>query len=173
MQKAKITECHHIKSQLSAYFDNELSAWKRPIFHWHIKRCEGCSKIYTEIQQTHALLHSIESVKVSDRFLSTVMSQVNSMTTQKEKKSWIHRLGSGIEGLQSWMRKNIRVYNSYYIGGFFVGVFLMVGVTLYSPQINKLNLFSQFDSESIKQQERLVAFEVFIQEQPKRTLKLP
>ena len=56
--------------------------------------------------------------------------------------------------------------------GFFVGVFMMVGVTLYTPKIEKLNLLLPFNTKTVKQQERLVAFEVIIQPEPKRTLKI-
>ena len=49
---------------------------------------------------------------------------------------------------------------------------MMVGVTLYSPKIDELNLFSRLNTKSIDNQERLVAFEVILQPEPKRTLKI-
>lgn len=173
MQKVKINECHNIESQLSAYIDQALPSWQRHIFQWHLKRCSNCRTKYTELQRTHTLLSNIEPVKASDSFLSNVMVDVASANTmRKENRSLINRLSVLIDKFQIWMRGNIRAYNSYYILGFFVSVFLMVGVTLYSPKIEELNLFSQFNTKSINSQERLVAFEVILQPEPKRTLKI-
>ncbi len=174
MLKSKMVDCQNLQTQLSAYFDNELQSWKRLIIKWHIKHCAECSKKYTDIQQTHTLLNSVESVRTSDDFLSNVMSRANAINIyQKERLSLFNRLGSIVEGLQVWMRGNIRAYNPFYMGGFIVGVILMLGVTLYSPKIDKLNIFSEYKTQSINtQQERLVAFEVIMQQEPKRTLKI-
>ncbi len=173
MQKVKINECHNIESQLSAYIDRELPSWKIHIFQWHLKRCSNCRTKYTELEQTHTLLSNIEPVKASDSFLSNVMVDVTSANTMhKENRSVINRLSVLFDKVQIWMRGNIRAYNSYYILGFFVGVFLMVGVTLYSPKIEDFNRFTLFNTKSMKEQERLVAFEVILQPEPKRTLKI-
>ena len=169
-----MVDCQNLQTQLSAYFDNELQSWKKLIIKWHIKHCAECSKKYTDIQQTHTLLNSVESVRTSDDFLSNVMSRANAINSyQKERLSLFNRLGSIVEELQERMRDNIRTYNPLYISGFFVGVILMIGVTLYSPKIEKLILLSQNKSQSIQtKQERLVAFEVIMQQEPKRTLKI-
>ena len=172
MQKVKINECHNIESLLSAYIDQALPSWKVHIIRWHLKRCSKCSTEFTELQQTHTLLRNIEQVKASDSFLSNVMLNVTSMNTmQKENRSLLNRLSIQFDKFQIWMRTNIRTYNSYYIMGFFVGVFMMIGITLYSPKIEELSLFSQFNTKSIDKQERLVAFEVILQPEPKRNLK--
>lgn len=173
MQKVNDNECHNIESQLSAYIDQALPSWQRHIFRWHLKRCSNCRTKYIELQRTHTLLSNIEPVKASDSFLSNVMADVTSANTiHRENRSLINRLSILVDKFQMWMRGNIRAYNSYYILGFFVGVFLMVGVTLYSPKIEELNLFSQFNTKTINNQERLVAFEVILQPEPKRTLKI-
>jgi len=174
MPKSKMVDCQNLQTQLSAYFDNELQSWKRLLIKWHLKRCTECSKKYTDLHQTHTLLNSIEQVRCSDDFLSNIMARANSINIhQKERLSLFKRFGSFVEGIQVWVRGNIRAYNPLYIGGFIVGVIMMLGVTLYPPKIDKLNLFTQSDNQSIqKHQERLVAFEVILQQQPKRTLKI-
>lgn len=173
MKKGNNYECENIQSQLSAYYDKELPTWKRHILRWHLKRCNICQMKYNELHQTQDFLHSAEPVKASDDFLTNVLSRVNSMNKKhKENYSLINRIVSFVDGVQTWMRGNIRSYNSYYILGFFVGVFMMLGVTLYPPKIEKFDLLTQSSTNSIKQQERLVAFEVIVQPQPKRTLKI-
>ncbi len=169
-----MVDCQNLQKQLSTYFDNELQSWKSLLIKWHIKHCTECSKKYTDIQQTHTLLNSVEAIRTSDDFLSNVMSRANAINSyQKERLSLFNRLGSIVEGLQERMRGNIRTYNPLYISGFFVGVILMIGVTLYSPKIDKLNMFSEYKNQPINtQQERLVAFEVIMQQEPKRTLKI-
>ena len=171
MPKVKINECNNIQGQLSAYYDRELASWKYHIVRWHLKRCSVCNSNYAELQRTQTFLHNVEPVTASESLLTNVMSRVNSMNlVHKERRSLFNRFSSFIERFQGWMRGNIRTYNSYYILGFFVGVFMMIGVTLYSPQIEKINLLSNSNDNSINNQERLVAFEVILQ--PKRTLKI-
>lgn len=173
MQKVNIKECLNIESQLSAYIDNALPSWKRHIFRWHLKRCSNCSRRYNELHQTHTLLKDVDHVKASESFLSNVMANVSLMNTRhKEKRPIMNYLSNLVDKFQIWMRTNIRTYNSYYILVFFVGVFMMVGVTLYSPKIDEISLYSQFNTDSINNQERLVAFEVILQPEPKRTLKI-
>ncbi len=173
MSKVKINECNNIQAQLSAYYDRELPAWKYHIIRWHLKRCSECNANYAELQRTQTFLNNVEPVKATESLLTSVMSSVNSLNAvHKERRSLVNRLSSFVERFQGWMRGNIRTYNSYYILGFFVGVFMMIGVTLYSPQIDKINLLSQNNDKSINKQERLVAFEVILQPEPKRTLKI-
>ena len=173
MLKAKRNECDNIQTQLSAYFDGEVSSWKQHLIRWHLKRCSECNKKYDELQYTQTFLMNVEPVKATESLLSNVMSRVTSINTiEKVNRSLINRLSLFVEKIQVWMRGNIQTYNSYYIMGFFVGVFMMIGATLYSPKIEKLNLLSQFDAQSINKQERLVAFEVILQPEPKRTLKI-
>ena len=173
MPKVKMNECNNIQAQLSVYYDRELPSWKNHIIGWHLKRCSECNSNFAELQRTQTFLYNVEPVKATESLLTNVMSRVNSMNTDhKERRSLFNRLSSFVERFQGWMRGNIRAYNSYYILGFFVGVFMMVGVTLYSPKIEELNQFSQFNTKSIKEQERLVAFEVILQPAPKRTLKI-
>jgi hypothetical protein len=94
-------------------------------------------------------------------------------TTQKVRKSSFNRLGSFIENMKVWMQGNIRAYNPFYMVGFMFGVFMMIGVTLYSPRIEKLNPFTQYSSKSSKiQQEKFISFEVIEQQEPKRPLKI-
>ena len=173
MQNGNNYECENIQTQLSAYYDKELPSWKRHIVRWHLKRCAKCEIKYKELNQTQDFLHSTEPIKASDAFLSHVMSRVNLIkNVEKDNRSLINRFVSFVDRLQVGLRGNIRSYNSYYIIGFFVGVFMMLGVTLYTPKIEKLNLLLPFNTKTVKQQERLVAFEVIIQPEPKRTLKI-
>lgn len=173
MLKAKFNECNNIQTQLSPYFDKELPPWKNHIVRWHLNRCSECNAKYAEIQQTMTFLHNAEPVKASDSMITNVMSRVYSMNaSQKEKRSIMHRLSTFVEKFQVWMRGNIQTYNSYYVLGFFVGIFMMIGATLYSPQLEKINPLSQHNDKSINKQERLVAFEVILQPEPKRTLKI-
>lgn len=174
MLKSKMVECQNIQTQLSPYIDDELQSWKRHIIKWHLKRCSHCNKQYIDLQQTHTLLNTVEPVKTSDSFLSDVISQAHVMNiNQKDKRSLLNRFVSVVDGLQIWIRGNIRTYNPFYIGSFIVGVILMLGVTLYSPKIDKLNMYSKYRTQSINtHQERLVAFEVILHNEPKRTLKI-
>lgn len=173
MTKVKINECNNLQNQLSAYFDSELPSWKQHLIRWHLKRCSECNKKYVELQHTQTFLMNLEPVKASDSLLTNVMSHVASIKTiEKVNRSLTNRLSLFVEKIQAWMRGHIRTYNSYYILGFFVGVFMMIGVSLYSPKIQKLDLISQFNAKSINKKERLVAFEVILQPEPKRTLKI-
>lgn len=173
MPKTKRNECINIQSQLSSYLDKELPSWKYHIVRWHLNRCSACNTKYIELQRAMTFMHNVEPIKASDSLITDVMLRVNSMhLNQIEKRSIIYRLSSFVEKFQGWMRGNIRTYNSYYILGFFVGVFMMIGVTLYSPQIEKINILSQYNGTTVSKQERLVAFEVILQPEPKRTLKI-
>ena len=174
MPESKIYDCQNYQTQLSAYFDNEFPSWKRHIIKWHLKRCPNCSDRYATLKRMDSLLHFVEPVKASDTFLSSVMSRVTTMqTTQKVHKSSFNRLGSFIKNMKVWMRGNIRAYNPFYMVGFIFGVFMMIGVTLYSPRIEKLNPFTQYSSKSSKvQQEKFISFEVIEQQEPKRPLKI-
>lgn len=174
MKKYKISECKNVQTQLSAYFDHEMPTWKRHLIRWHLKQCKDCSARVKAIEQTHKLLHLAEPVEASDTFLSTVMSRATTLkTTQKAQQSIFNRFGSFVEGLQMRMRGNIRAYNLVYMFGLIFAVFTMIGVTLYSPRIDRLNPFTQFSSKSSEvQQERLISFEVIPQQEPKRSLKI-
>ena len=146
---------------------------KRHLIRWHLKQCPDCSYRAKAIKQTDKLLRFVEPVKASDTFLSSVMSRATTMkATQKTRQSVFNRLGTFVEGLQMWMRGNIRAYNLVYMFGLIFCVFTMIGVTLYSPRIEKLNPFTQFRSKSEVQQERLISFEVILQQEPKRSLKI-
>lgn len=174
MPKFKTNECENVHTQLSAYFDNQIPMWKRSLIRRHLNQCPDCASRSAAIQQTDKLLRFVEPVEASDTFLSDVISHATAMkTSQKARQSIFNRLGSRIEGWQVWMRTNIRVYNPVYMCGFIFGVFIMVGATLYSPRIDKLNLFSQFRSKSLEvQKEKFIAFDVILEQEPKRSLKI-
>lgn len=151
-----------------------MPTWKRHLIRWHLKRCPDCRLRAKAIEQTDKLLRFVEPVKASDTFLSSVMSRATTMkVTQKARQSIFNRLGHLVEGLQTWMRGNIRAYNLVYMFGLIFCVFTMIGVTLYSPRIQKLNPFTHISSKSSEvQQEKLISFEVILQEEPKRSLKI-
>jgi predicted anti-sigma-YlaC factor YlaD len=174
MPKYKTNECENVQTQLSAYFDNQIPTWKRHLIRWHLKRCSVCKTQAKTIEQTDKLLRFVEPVKASNTFLSDVMLQASAMkTSQKTHQSLFNRFGSFVESLQVWTRNNIRAYNPIYMFGLIFGVFMMIGVTLYSPRMEKLNPFPQFSSKSPEdQQERLISFEVILQQEPKRSLKI-
>ncbi|RKU06967.1 hypothetical protein C6501_18055 [Candidatus Poribacteria bacterium] len=174
MLKYEINECKNVQAQLSTYFDNEVPTWKRHLIRWHLKQCPDCRCRAEAIEQTDKLLRFVEPVKASDTFLSSVMLRATTIkVTQKTHRSIFNRLGCFVESLQMWMRGNIRSYNLVYTFGLIFCVFTMIGVTLYSPRIEKLNPFPQFRSKSPNiQQERFISFEVILQEEPKRSLKI-
>ena len=174
MPKYKINECKNVQTQLSAYFDNEIPTWKQHLIRWHLKQCPDCKHRAKGIEQTDKLLRFVEPVKASDTFLSTVMSRVTTMkTTQKVHQSLFNRLGVLVDGFQLWIRSNIRTYNLVYMFGLIFCIITMIGVTLYSPRIEKLNLFPQLSSKpSETQQERLISFEVILLPEPKRSFKI-
>ena len=174
MLKYKRNECKNVQAQLSAYFDNEVPTWKRHLIRWHLKQCPDCSSRAKAIEQTDKLLCFVEPVKASDTFLSSVLLGATTIkATQKTHQSIFNRLGCFVENLQMWMRGNIRSYNLVYMFGLIFCIFTMIGVTLYSPRIEKLNPFPQFRSKTSEiQQERLISFEVILQQEPKRSLKI-
>ena len=173
MRKYRTDECENIRTQLSAYYDNQMPTWKRYPVRRHLKQCSACSAQVVTIKQTDKLLRLAEPVEASDNFLSAVMSRATTLhTSQKTHRSPLHRIGISIENLQAWIRSNVRTYDIVYMFGLIFAVFLMVGVTLYSPRIERLNPFTHFSSKSAEiQQERVISFEVILQEKPKPKIR--
>ena len=174
MPKFKTAECENVHTQLTAYFDNQIPMWKRHLMQQHLNRCPDCASRSVAIQQTDKLLRFIEPVKASDTFLSDVMLQASKIKSSKQThRSLLNRFGFCVENLKMWIRSHIRAYNPVYMFGLIFGVFTMIAVTLYSPRIEKFDLFPQFHSKTSEvQQERFIAFEVILQQEPKRSLKI-
>lgn len=170
MPKYNSSECQDIQIQLSAYFDKQIPTWKRYMVQRHLKQCTECRSQLNTIEQTDKLLHYLEPVQSSDNFFLDVISGVTTMNaSQKTHLSAIGRLSDGIEKIQDWVRGNIQTYTLTYIFALIFGVFTMIGVTLYSPTIEKYNPYNQYSSKSQNQQETLISFEVISeQKHPRR-----
>ncbi|RKU26171.1 hypothetical protein C6497_14040 [Candidatus Poribacteria bacterium] len=173
MLKSNNNECKSIQNDLSAYLDKEIAPWKQLRIQRHLKQCSVCSSQVNILQNTNRTLCFIEPIKASENFIDAVMSKANTQNIyNKEKAEGANRILNIINGLQLWLRSNISVSNPVFMFSFIFGLFIMIGVTLYSPQIEKLNLFTNFNSQSIdNSQDRLISFEVITQKEPKRTLK--
>lgn len=174
MLKYNSHECKTIHSELSAYLDNEIPLWKEHVIRRHLKQCPDCASQVKVILQTERTLRFVAPITASETFLSEVLSKANRMNSSvKTKRLFYHSIGSLFEGIRQWMRGNIHVFNPVFMFGVIFGVFIMIGATLYSPRIEKLNLFTHFSSKSTEvEQERLISFEVISQKSPKRTLKI-
>lgn len=174
MIKSNTDECKSIQTNLSAYLDKELAHWMRLRIQKHLNQCPTCSSQVKLMQHTDNTLRFLEPIKASDNFIDAVMSKVNTVNIRpKVKPVASNRIVSIINSLQFWYRNNISVSNPVFMFSFIFGLFIMIGATLYSPRIEKLNLFTNFNSQSIDNpQERLISLEVITQKEPKRTLKI-
>lgn len=173
MLKSNTNECKSIKTNLSAYLDKELAHWKKLRIQRHLKQCSDCSSQVKIIQHTDNTLRFIEPIKASENFIDAVMSKANKFHFHPKVKAVAsNRFVSITNGIQLWFRSNISVSNPVFMFSFIFGLFIMIGATLYSPRIEKLNLFTNLNSQAIDNpQERLISFEVITQKEPKRTLK--
>lgn len=173
MLKYNNNECKAIQTDLSAYLDREIARWKRLRIHRHLKQCSDCSSQAKILQNTNRTLQFIEPIKASENFIDAVMSKANTQNIHHKEKTVVsNRILCIINDLQQWFRSNISVSNPVFMFSFIFGLFIMIGATLYSPQIEKLNIFTNFNTQSIDNtQERLISFEVITQKEPKRTLK--
>lgn len=173
MLKSNTNECKSIQTNLSAYLDKELAHWKRLRIQRHLKQCPDCLSQVKLMQHTDNTLRFIEPIKASDNFIDAVMTKANTFNIRpKVKPVASNRIVSIINSIQLWFRINISVSNPVFMFSFIFGLFIMIGATLYSPRIEKLNLFTNFNSQSIDTpQERLISFEVITQKEPKRILK--
>ena len=173
MLKSNTNECKSIQTDLSAYFDKEIARWKRLRIQKHLKQCSNCSSKLKIMQNTDTTLRFIEPIKASENFIDVVMSKANTHNMHHIEKAVVsNRILNIINGLQHWVRSNISVSNPVFMFSFIFGLFIMIGATLYSPRIEKLNPFTNFNSQSIDNpQERLISFEVITQKEPKRILK--
>jgi len=173
MQKYNTNECKFIQTNLSAYLDKELEHWKRLRIQKHLKQCSDCSSQVNKMQHTDKTLRFIEPIKASENFVDAVMSKANTFNIHHSVKTVpSNRIISITNGIQLWFRSNISVSNPVFMFSFIFGLFIMIGATLYSPRIERLNLFTNFNSQSIDNPEtRLISFEVITKKEPKRTLK--
>ena len=173
MQKYNTNECKFIQTNLSAYLDKEVAHWKQLRIQRHLKQCSDCSSKVKIMQHTDNTLRFIEPIKASDNFIDAVMSKANTLNIHNSVKTVAsNRIVSITNGIQLWFRSNISVSNPVFMFSFIFGLFIMIGATLYSPRMERLNLFTNFNSQSIDNPEiRLISFEVITQKEPKRTLK--
>ncbi len=173
MKKYDSNVCDSISSQLSAYFDKQIPVWKRHLIKRHLDRCPNCASKLNAIQKTDEFLQFVEPIKTSDSFLSDVLQQATAVNrTNSVKHGSMKRFGKYFESIQGWLRQKIRAYNPVFMLGFVFGVIIMIGATLYSPPIEKLNPFPQLLINSAEaQQDKIISFEVISQQEPKRRLK--
>lgn len=161
--------------EMSAYIDRELPAWKRHLIRRHIKSCPSCAAYVAQLQHTDKFLRQVEPVKASDDFLTGVMAQVSEINQhQRQHRSPFRRIARFVEASLRWVRDNIRTHSPVKAGtrqasliytfALTLGVFIMVGVTLYAPPGDKFKQPTQAD-------EKLISFEVIPLEQPKRSFK--
>ena len=89
-----------------------------------------------------------------------------------DRRLSMNHFGSYFERMRVWLRGKIRAYNLLFMLGFVFGVIIMIGATLYSPRIEKLDPYPQFLMNSAEaQQDKIISFEVISQQEPKRRLK--
>lgn len=161
--------------EMSAYIDRELPAWKRHLIRRHIKRCPSCAAYVAQLQYTDKFLRQVEPVKASDDFLTGVMTQVSEINQhQRRHRSLFYRIARFVEASLIWVRDNIRTRSPVKAGtrqarliytfALTLGVFTMVGVTLYAPPGDKFEQPTQVE-------EKIISFEVIPLEPPKRSFK--
>ncbi|MCG9127372.1 zf-HC2 domain-containing protein [Candidatus Poribacteria bacterium] len=172
MLKSDRNECKSIQASLSAYIDKELAYWKKIRIQRHLKHCSGCKSQVKSIEHIDNTLRLIEPIKASENFINVVMSKTNTVNYHHKEKQVSKRIVRITSGIHNWVRSHLSVSNPVFMFSFIFGLFMMIGATLYSPQIEKLNLLSIFNVQSIENsQEKLISFEVITEKEPKRTLR--
>lgn len=160
--------------EMSAYMDRELPVWKHHLIRRHIRNCPSCAAHIAQLQHTDKFLHQVEPVKASDDFLTGVMVQVSEINRQRQHRSSLHRIIRFVKTSLVWVKQNIQTHSPVKAGtrqarliytfALTLGVFTMVGVTLYAPPSDKFE-------QPIQADEKLISFEVIPIEQPKRSFK--
>ena len=169
-------------TELSAYIDKELPAWKRHLIRRHLKKCATCANQVQRLQHTDDFLRRSGEIKVSDNFLSGVMEHVSEATKYQRPHDsfWshvTHFIGLSLgwarhsSTLADRLRYSIQTRSPVYIFVLTFGVFTMVGATLYQSSSDR---FDQSMHALKKVQkldgEKLISFEVIQHEPPKRLL---
>lgn len=161
--------------EMSAYIDRELPVWKRHLIWRHIRSCRSCAAHLAQLQRTDKFLCQVEPVKASDNFLTGVMAQVSEINQhQRQHRAPLYRVMRFVEAALGSVKRNIQIYSPVKAGtrqarliytfALTLGVFTMVGVTLYAPPVDKFE-------QPVQVAERLISFEVIPLEQPKRSFK--
>ena len=169
-------------TELSAYIDKELPAWKRHLIRRHLKKCGPCANQVQRLQHTDDFLRRSGEIKVPHDFLSGVMEHVSEATKDQRPYDSLwshvtHFIGSSLgwarysSTLTDRLRYSIRTRSPVYILVLTFAVFTMVGATLYQSSSDR---FGQSMSALKKVQkldgEKLISFEVIQHEPPKRLL---
>ncbi len=169
-------------TELSAYIDKELPAWKRHLIRRHLKKCATCANQVQRLQHTDDFLRRSGEIKVPADFLSGVMEHVSAATKYQRPYDSLwslitYRIGSSFgwtrytSTLTDRLRYSIRTRSPVYIFVLTFAVFTMVGATLYQsssdrfgPAMHALKKTQKLDGE------KLISFEVIQHEPPKRLL---
>lgn len=93
-----MTSCKYVKENLSAYYDNELSADVRQIIEQHLSVCHDCSTELDEIAQIAQICADLTECDLPDRFrdelhekLVAAAGEKTVINTERKKHSAIFR----------------------------------------------------------------------------------
>ena len=80
-------KCSQIRTMISQYVDDELSADEKKVFAFHIQNCPACKEELEEIQSVHQLFASVERFPAPSGFTTRVMANL-----ETKEPSWLWQL---------------------------------------------------------------------------------
>lgn len=78
-----MSNCHRMKSLLSAYIDREMTGEEAYLMREHISLCESCALEYEELRRVKQILAELPEVEPSDDFLDNTKTAVFANEKQK------------------------------------------------------------------------------------------
>ena len=130
-------KCENVQPQLSAYIDREMPLWTIQLIQWHLKRCPTCAHEMMRLRQTNKILHQLDPVKTSDKFLPDLMRRAASITvTERHQISVVRRVLRRLESSFAWMLYNFRTrVRPYAVVTLLALIATVVSITLYQPRL--------------------------------------
>ena len=80
-------KCSQIRTMISQYVDDELSADEKKLFSFHIQNCPACKEELEETQSVHQLFASAERFPAPYGFTTRVMANL-----EAKEPSWLWQL---------------------------------------------------------------------------------
>ncbi len=93
--------CDRTKSLLSEYLSNTLSSDTRKTIDDHIRACQSCNEVFSQVKLLTQKLSVMPKVNISDDFDSRLRQQIINMDPISEKSPMfsIRRLSVGFSGI--------------------------------------------------------------------------
>ena len=86
-----MTDCRHIRENVSAYIDAELDADARRQLHEHVAQCEDCRRLLEEMSRTAGLVRDLPGLSAPAELADGVASQVQEAIAQDERRRLLRR----------------------------------------------------------------------------------